>query len=153
MVDDGDMPFRSRPCPPSSSRPLPSPPRAARNFAAVPVAGPAAAGPLIVAAIIVALTSCGGGGGSTAAPDDAQAACAALARTKADLPKPAVVDLKRLSAAANLGTAAAAENKKYAVLGAPLNNVLADIQASDTAKLQTDVRAALSVCSDLKLPH
>ncbi|MGF7233968.1 MAG: hypothetical protein ACQSGP_03275 [Frankia sp.] len=152
------MPFRSRPCPPlpsplsslpsSSDLSLSSPPAPAQRRAV-----PAAAA-LVVATAVVLLTSCGGGsGGSTSAPDDANAGCAALARTKADLPKPAVVDLKRLSAAANLGTAAASESKKYVVLAAPMNNVLADIQASDTAKLQTDVRAALSVCSDLKLPH
>ena len=99
------------------------------------------------------LTACGGGSSSKAAPDDAKAACAALSRTKNDLGKPSVVDLKRLSAAANLGTAAASQSSKYATLSGPMNNVLADVQASNTAKLLTDARAALSVCSDLKLPH
>lgn len=105
------------------------------------------------AAALCLLAACGGGGGSKAAPDDAKAGCAALSRTKNALAKPSVVDLKRLSAAANLGTAAAAQSSKYASLAAPMNNVLADVQASNTAKLLTDARAALSVCSDLDLPH
>jgi hypothetical protein len=106
-----------------------------------------------VAAVLSLLSACGGSGGSKSAPDDAKAGCAALSRTKNNLGKPSVVDLKRLSAAANLGTAAATQSSKYASLAAPMNNVLADVQASNTAKLLTDARAALSVCSDLKLPH
>jgi hypothetical protein len=141
MADDGAMPLCSW-----SPRPRP--------FRTTPTrAGGPAAASLAVAAVVVLVTACGGSSGSVSAPDDAKASCAALSRTKNNLPKPTVVDLKRLSAAANLGTAAAAENKKYAVLAAPMNNVLADVQAADTAKLATDVRAALSVCSDLKLPH
>lgn len=106
-----------------------------------------------VAVVLSLLSACGGGSGSKSAPDDAKAGCAALSRTKNNLGKPSVVDLKRLSAAANLGTAAASQSSKYASLAAPMNSVLADVQASNTAKLLTDARAALSVCSDLKLPH
>jgi hypothetical protein len=38
-------------------------------------------------------------------------------------------------------------------LASPMNAVLSDVQTANTAKLVTDVRAALSVCSDLNLPH
>jgi hypothetical protein len=139
------------PAAPSTTRPARPRLRGTPGRSVPPLTAVAAS--LVVATVLTALAGCGGATGSTSAPDDAKAGCAALSRTKNNLLKPTVVDLKRLSAAANLGTAAALENKKYAVLAGPMNSVLADIQASDTAKLATDVRAALSVCSDLKLPH
>jgi hypothetical protein len=107
----------------------------------------------VATVVITSVLAACGGGGSSAAPDDAKAACAALSRTKTHLAKPSVADIKRVSAAANLGTAAASESRKYVNLNAPMSAVQADVQNSDIAKLVTDARAALSVCSDLNLPH
>jgi len=114
------------------------------------------AGVLLAAALTLALAGCGGGDKATSATaaGDAKAACEALARTKPNLNKPADVDWRRLRAAGDLGVAAAtADKKKYGDLAQPFAVVYRDALNSETTSIYTDARAALSVCSDHKLPH
>ncbi len=63
-------------------------------------------------------------------------------------------DINRLRAAGWLGTVTAHEdNKKYGKLHLLMSALLQDAERGNYVSLPTDVRAALSVCSDLNLPH
>ncbi|WP_322768438.1 hypothetical protein, partial [Frankia sp. Cr1] len=109
-------------------------------------------------ALELTLAGCGGDTPSpSAAPDDAAAACAALVRTKpglVELGPDKLDDIERLRAAAWLGTVAAHEDdKKYGKLHLQMSAILQDTEKGNYAGLPTDARAALSVCSDLNLPH